>query len=67
MKDRQIEELKKNIKMSKHRENENEVQAYADECIRLRSQLEQALLQNHALAQMQSNETNQDDNGMQED
>jgi len=45
MKDRQIEELKKNIKMSKHRENENEVQAYVDECMRLRSQLEQVLLQ----------------------
>ena len=25
MKERQIEELKKNVKMSKHRENENEV------------------------------------------
>jgi len=36
MKDRQIEELKKNVKMSKHRENDNEVQVYADECMRLR-------------------------------
>ena len=40
MKDRQIEELKKNVKMSKHKESENEVQAYADECMRLRSLLE---------------------------
>lgn len=43
MKDRQIEELKKNIKMSKSRENDNEVSAYAEECMRLRSLLEQAL------------------------
>ena len=40
MKERQIEDLKKNIKMSKHRENDNEVQAYAEECMRLRSLLE---------------------------
>ena len=44
MKDRQIEELKKNIKMSKSRENDNEVQTYAEECMRLRSILEQSLL-----------------------
>ena len=56
MKDRQIEELKKNIKMSKHRENENEVQAYVDECMRLRSQLEQVLLQHQNFGQMKSNE-----------
>ena len=40
MKDRTIEELKKNVKMSKAKESENEVQAYADECMRLRSLLE---------------------------
>ena len=56
MKDRQIEELKKNIKMSKHRENKNEVQAYVDECMRLRSQLEQVLLQHQNFGQMKSNE-----------
>ena len=49
MKDRQVEELKKNIKMSKSRENDNEVQAYADECLRLRTILEQTLVQNDAL------------------
>ena len=53
MKDRQIEELKKNIKMSKHTENDSEVQAYADECFRLRSLLEQTLIQNDSLAQGQ--------------
>lgn len=50
MKDRQIEELKKNIKMSKSRENDNEVQVFADECLRLRTILEQTLLQNELLA-----------------
>ena len=48
-KDRQIEELKKNVKMSKAKESENEVQAYADECMRLRSLLEQTLIQNDVL------------------
>jgi len=51
MKDRQVEELKKNVKMSKHKESDNEVQAYAAECMRLRSLLEQTLIQNDALAQ----------------
>ena len=45
MKDKQIEELKKNIKMSRHKESESEVQAFADECIRLRGLLEQTLLE----------------------
>ena len=40
MKDKQIEELKRNIKMSRHREAENEVQAYAEECLRLRALFE---------------------------
>ena len=35
--------------------------------MRLRSQLEQALLQNHALSQMQQNDNGQLENGMQED
>ena len=43
-KDRLIEELKKNVKMSKHREAENEIQAYVDECMRLRSLLEQTMI-----------------------
>ena len=50
MKERQIEELKKNVKLAKHRENESEVQAYADECLRLRTVLEQTLIQNDAMA-----------------
>jgi len=45
MKDKQIEELKKNIKMSRHREAENEIQAYADECVRLRNLFEQTLME----------------------
>ena len=39
-KDRQIEELKKNVKMSKSREADNEIQTYIDECMRLRTILE---------------------------
>ena len=53
MKDRQIEELKKNIKMSKTRENDNEVQTLAEECMRLRTMLEQSLVQNDVLLQHQ--------------
>ena len=53
MKDRQIEELKKNIKMSKTRENDNEVQTIAEECMRLRTMLEQSLVQNDVLLQHQ--------------
>ena len=72
MKERQIEELKKNVKLSKHKEGENEVQAYADECMRLRSLLEQTLIQNDALSQ-QLNDQNQNivnqesANGLEED
>lgn len=51
MKDRQIDELKKNIKMSKSRECDNEVQTYVDECMRLRSIVEQTLMQNDVLMQ----------------
>ena len=40
IKDRHIQELKKNIKMSRHKESDNEVQAYAEECFRLRALLE---------------------------
>ena len=39
-KDRLIEELKRNIKMSRHRETENEVNSYMEECLRLRTLLE---------------------------
>ena len=50
MKERQVDELKKNVKLAKHRESESEVQAYADECLRLRTVLEQTLIQNDAMA-----------------
>lgn len=39
-KDRLIDELRKNVKLSRHRESDNEIQAYIDECMRLRSLLE---------------------------
>lgn len=70
MKDRQIEELKKNIKMSKSRENDNEVQSYADECLRLRGILEQTLMQNEQLVQQQQRQQNDGivgSGGLQED
>ena len=49
-KDRQIEELRKNVKMSKGREADNEIQTYIDECMRLRTILEQTMIQNDAYA-----------------
>lgn len=67
MKDRQIEELKKNVKVAKHRETDNEVQAYVDECMRLRSMLEQTLIQIEILQQQTQSNLQQADNGMQED
>jgi hypothetical protein len=39
-KDRLIEQLKRNIKMSKSNEIEIELTVYIDECLRLRQQLE---------------------------
>jgi len=50
-KDRLIEELKKNVRVSKYKEAENEVQTYIEECMRLRSILEQTMIQNEALSQ----------------
>ena len=42
--ERQIEELRKNVKLSRTKEADSEVQAYADECLRLRTLLEQTLI-----------------------
>jgi hypothetical protein len=36
----QVEELRKNVKLSRAKEADSEVQAYADECLRLRTLLE---------------------------
>jgi predicted RNase H-like nuclease (RuvC/YqgF family) len=44
-KDRLIEQLKRNIKMSKSNEIEIELTVYIDECLRLRQQLEQAYME----------------------
>lgn len=60
-KDREIEELKRNVKMCKHKESEIDVQTYVEECMRLRTILEQTMIQNEALAQQQNNLVNQDD------
>jgi len=54
-KDRLIEELKENVKVSKHREADNEIQTYIDECMRLRTLLEQTMIQNDAFATQQNN------------
>jgi flagellar biosynthesis/type III secretory pathway chaperone len=53
--DRTIAELQKNVKLSRHRETDNEVSAYADECLRLRTLLEQTLIHNDSLYQQQNN------------
>lgn len=39
-KDKDIEELKRNVKMSRHKESELDVQTYVEECMRLRGLLE---------------------------
>jgi hypothetical protein len=49
-KDRLIDELRKNVKLSRHRESDNEIQSYIDECMRLRSLLEQTIIHNDALS-----------------
>jgi quinol monooxygenase YgiN len=49
-KDRFIEELKRNVRLSRQNEGETELQVYIDECMRLRSLLEQTMIQNDALA-----------------
>ena len=49
-KDKFIDELKRNVRLSKVREADTEIMAYMDECMRLRSMLEQAIIQNEALS-----------------
>jgi hypothetical protein len=49
-KDRFIEELKRSVRLSRQNEGETELQVYIDECMRLRSLLEQTMIQNDALA-----------------
>ena len=48
-KDKFIEELKRNVRMSRQRESETEMLAYIEECTRLRSLLEQTIIQNETL------------------
>lgn len=50
-KDRLIEQLKRNIKLSKTQEIEVELTVYIDECLRLRTQLEQVTMEKNVLAQ----------------
>ena len=52
--------------MSKHRESDNEIQTYIDECMRLRTLLEQTMIQNDAFAAQQNNLAAAED-GVQED
>ena len=52
-KDRLIEQLKRNIKMSKSQEIEIELTVYIDECLRLRQQLEQCHMEKGVLLQQQ--------------
>ena len=47
--DKQIEELKRNVRMSRQTENDTEIMAYMDECMRLRDLLEQTCIQNNEL------------------
>ena len=53
-KDRLIEQLKRNIKMSKSHEIEVELTVYIDECLRLRQQLDQMHIERNMLMQQQS-------------
>jgi|DEB0MinimDraft_12_1074336.scaffolds.fasta_scaffold10348_4 hypothetical protein len=48
-KDRLIEQLKRNIKMTKSQEIEVELTVYIDECLRLRQQLEQTTIEKNML------------------
>jgi len=52
-KDRLIEQLKRNIKLTKSQEIEVELTVYIDECLRLRGQLEQATMEKNMLMQQQ--------------
>ena len=50
-KDRLIEQMKRNIKLTKQQEIEVELTVYIDECLRLRGQLEQVVLEKNMLMQ----------------
>lgn len=52
-KDRLMEQLKRNIKMTKQQEIEVELTVYIDECLRLRGQLEQVVMEKQMLMQQQ--------------
>lgn len=52
-KDKLIEQLKRNIKLTKSQEIEVELTVYIDECLRLRGQLEQVSMEKNMLAQQQ--------------
>mmetsp|Transcript_2459 Transcript_2459/g.3759 ORF Transcript_2459/g.3759 Transcript_2459/m.3759 type:complete len:183 (+) Transcript_2459:1377-1925(+) len=52
-KDRLLEQLKRNIKMSKSHEIEVELTIYIEECLRLRQQLEQSHIEKSMLLQQQ--------------
>lgn len=52
-KDRLIEQLKRNIKLTKTQEIEVELTVYIDECLRLRGALEQASVEKNMLMQHQ--------------
>lgn len=52
-KDRVIEQMKRNIKLTKQQEIEVELTVYIDECLRLRGQLEQVIMEKNMLIQQQ--------------
>lgn len=43
------EQLKRSIKLAKGREAESDIQAYVEECLRMRTLLEQQIIQNEML------------------
>lgn len=65
-KDKQIEELKRNVRMSRQTENDTEIMAYMDECMRLRDLLEQTMIQNNALSSQQTNQQIQDEGAVED-
>jgi len=40
----EIEQLKRSVKLAKGRESESDMQAYVEECLRLRTLLEQQII-----------------------
>lgn len=58
-KDRLIEQLKRNIKMSKSQEIEIELTVYIEECLRLRGQLEHVLMEKSMMERQQDMQGNQ--------